>query len=149
MRFADTFMLHLAPRANRAAAQAAPASRLQVCPPEAWPPAPGLVQRLWRRVGAGCGLRALTRRQIDTLTEARQDYMDAIDDLYTHAADELRLRIGRARSLRELWHLRAPLFVLLARALGEAQAEQRLARLTRFFPTRSARSGFGALSENA
>lgn len=145
----DHLLHHLAPRTARAATQGAPSSRLQVCPPEAWPPAPGLAQRMWRRLGAGCGLRSLTRRQIDTLAAARQDHLDAIGDLYTHAADELRLRIGRARSLRELWHLRSPLFMLLARALGEAQAEQRLARLTRFFPTRSPRSGFGALSENA
>jgi hypothetical protein len=48
-------------------------------------------------------------------------------------------RIERARSLRELWHLRPELYGTVARILTQADAERRLATLNRHFPVRAAR----------
>ncbi len=50
--------------------------------------------------------------------------------------------IGNARSLRDLWHLRARVYTTVALHLSQAEAEVRLARLNRHFPTRAPRSGF-------
>ena len=59
---------------------------------------------------------------------------------------DLRLRIGRAQSLRELWHLRIDVFTFVSLHLDQAEADDRLAWINRHFPTRSPRSGFGELN---
>lgn len=79
------------------------------------------------------------------LAEARLDFADALADLYTPQADMLHERIRKARSLRELWHLRAELFRLVSLHRGQHDAQQRLGSLNRHFPIRSAGSGFAAL----
>ena len=48
-------------------------------------------------------------------------------------------------SLRELWHLRAEVFSLVSLQHSQHAADTRLAQLNRHFPSRSPRSGFGAL----
>ena len=45
-------------------------------------------------------------------------------------------------SLRDLWHLRAELYHVLALNRDQREAEQRLTQLNRHFPTRAPRSGF-------
>ena len=48
--------------------------------------------------------------------------------------------------LRELWHLRSELFRQVALQHSQFEAEQRLSRLNRHFPTRAPRSGFAPLN---
>ena len=45
-----------------------------------------------------------------------------------------------ARSLRELWHLRAEVYNAVAIQFNQYEAEQRLSRLNRHFPTRAPRA---------
>ena len=44
------------------------------------------------------------------------------------------------RSLRELWHLRSELYTLIARRVGQPEADARLARVNQHFPTRAQRT---------
>lgn len=79
------------------------------------------------------------------LREVRDEFMQEIADVRTQQAGLLLERIRVARSLRELWHLRPEVFGLVALCHSQAEAQARLDRLNRHFPTRSPRSGFGAL----
>lgn len=81
-----------------------------------------------------------------TVVEARSEFLIMLADLRGGETLRLRERVGRALSLRELWHLRADVFSLVAVQHDQAEAEERLAWLNRYFPTRSPRSGFGALT---
>jgi hypothetical protein len=80
-----------------------------------------------------------------TVLDARAEFLAMLADL--HGADTLHLRerIQRACSLRELWHLRADVFRVVAVQHNQAVAEDRLLWLARFFPIRSPRSAFGGL----
>jgi hypothetical protein len=71
--------------------------------------------------------------------------MASLADISTEDADRLRLRIHDARSLRELWHVRADLFRVIAVAHSQTEADQRLDLLNRHFPTRAPRSQFAPL----
>jgi len=81
----------------------------------------------------------------DLLESARREFFDAIDDIDTRPSIALAEAIDRARSRQELWHLRADVFALVSAHRDQAEAEQRLANLNRFFPTRAPRSGFASL----
>jgi hypothetical protein len=83
---------------------------------------------------------------INRLPGVKQDFHACLEDVAPAAAQSLRASIDGARSLRELWHLRADLYSLVGRAHSEAVAEQRLARLNRHFPTRAPRAGAPASS---
>lgn len=119
------------------------ALRLQVCPPSlhrslpAWWP-------LWL-VALKRALPCSPPRGADRLALARDDFLAVIADLRGEPLDILRVRIRHARSMRDLWHLRAALFGLLCTRLSEACATERLALLNRHFPTRAPRSGFAPL----
>jgi hypothetical protein len=82
---------------------------------------------------------------LDRLPAVREDFAACLDDTTGDRACALAERIERARSLRELWHLRPDVFDLVARQHSQAEAESRIARLNRHFPTRSPRSGFAPL----
>ena len=77
--------------------------------------------------------------------DARREFLAMLADLHGSDTLQLRERIQRARSLRELWHLRTDLFRMVAVQRDQAEAEDRLAWLSRYFPTRSPRSAFGGL----
>ncbi len=80
---------------------------------------------------------------IRTLPAVRADFHDAVADLVqAREAGELVRRIEHSRSLRELWHLRTEVYRLVALQYSQAEADERLARLNRHFPTRAPRSGF-------
>lgn len=136
--------------------QPATARHVEVCPPD----------RLYRRSRWRRGLRdwlntgwdvsspaALTveRTPATPASEAepapfadiRQEFADALNDIDTDAAAQLRAQIERARSPRELWHLRSALFTMVARHHSESQAQSRMERLNRHFPNRSPASGPG------
>jgi hypothetical protein len=76
---------------------------------------------------------------------ARGEFLAMLVDLQGGDILQLRERIRRAHSLRELWHLRTDVFRVVAVQRDQAEAEERLAWLNRYFPTRSPRSAFGGL----
>jgi hypothetical protein len=79
------------------------------------------------------------------LGQARDDFLQAVQDIRAPQTGLLQGRVRIARSLRELWHLRPEVFNLVALCVSQAEAQCRLDRLNRHFPTRSPRSGFAPL----
>ena len=82
---------------------------------------------------------------LNRLPLVRQEFMAAMADVCGTDAERLRWRVQEARSLRELWHVRADLYRVVAVARSQSQAEERLLLLNRHFPTRAPRSQFGTL----
>jgi len=82
---------------------------------------------------------------LNRLPGVRADFLEALADIKTLDAKLLADRIRFARTLRELWHLRTEVYRVVAVARSQAEAEERLGRLNRHFPTRSPRSGFAPL----
>ena len=80
------------------------------------------------------------------LAAARQDFFQSVVDLTLPAAAKLLDRIEFARTMRDLWHLRAEVFALVSLERSQLEADRRLALLNRHFPTRAPRSGFGGLA---
>lgn len=70
------------------------------------------------------------------LTQVKAEFMSVVWDLQSYTATRVRESITHARSLRELWHLRADLFRLIAIHRGQAEANRRLESLDRHFPVR-------------
>ena len=101
--------------------------------------------RAWWCMAPWAPGRGVRDRVSPTLVEARREFIAMLADLDGGETLMLRARIQRAQSLRALWHLRAELFSLVAVRRNQSEAEDRLAWLNRYFPTRSPRSGFGAL----
>jgi hypothetical protein len=89
------------------------------------------------------------RRQA-VLRKAREAFTVAVDDLDPAAVAGLLDRVRLARSLHQLWHLRAEVFSRVARASTQAEAKRRLAELDRHFPNRErhARGGRAAPRES-
>jgi len=121
-----------------------PPQRLEICPPER-----GAGLPWWRRLHAwaSAGWPGLCRPapESDPLAAIRREFADVMGDLNGERADLLIDHLHRARSLRELWHLRAEVFRLVSLQHSQHEADTRLAQLNRHFPTRSPRSGFGTL----
>ena len=69
----------------------------------------------------------------------KNEFEDSLAGLTGVEAGQLSYQIERARSLRELWHLRSTLYGLLALAHSQSEAERRMAHLNRHFPTRAPR----------
>ena len=82
---------------------------------------------------------------LNRLPSVRTEFMASLADIATEEADRVRLRIHESHSLRELWHLRADLFRVVAMAHSQTQAVERLSLLNRHFPTRAPRSQFAPL----
>ncbi|MBX9715415.1 MAG: hypothetical protein K2X42_02340 [Burkholderiaceae bacterium] len=131
--------------------------RTEVCPPA----------RLYQRSRWRCGLREWLNTgwdvsspaplaavpSFDSLApepspashaEIHQAFMTALDDIDSVQATALRLQITRARSPRELWHLRSALYTLVATHHTEFQARQRMDLLNRHFPHRAMRTEPGS-----
>jgi hypothetical protein len=85
-------------------------------------------------------------RGATSLADVRREFIEAVDDIHGVATDALLDQIHFARSLHELWHLRAEVFSLVSLHHSQAEAAVRLDWLNRHFPTRSPRSGFGSLT---
>lgn len=126
------------------------AGRREICPPGRGPRrswATALADWLrggWNAPPNGSPSRRPAHRAA-TLEEVRRDFKDAVDDVRTPEGDDLLDRIHAARGMREFWHLRAEVFRLVSLHHSQSEADERLAWLNRHFPTRSPRSGFGAL----
>lgn len=134
-------------RPTRASADSRPATsssqwpRVEVCPPELWPSSAtwlGRLRRWWQRGGRWV---PAAMRPSNRLAQVKADFHLGLDGVEHWDADALSDRIERARSLRELWHLRSTLYTVLAQRFDQAEAERRLAALNRHFPQRVARPG--------
>ncbi len=79
------------------------------------------------------------------LPQVRAEFLDCLSDVHGAEANALARRVDLARSLRELWHLRAEVYRLVAIQHDQRQAETRLQRLNRHFPSRAPRSAFAPL----
>jgi hypothetical protein len=80
-------------------------------------------------------LAALRPGHITPLPAVRNEFLSSLQDLPSDACDDLESRIRGSRSLRELWHLRAELFKLVAVHRDQRAAQERLTRLNRHFPS--------------
>lgn len=107
------------------------ASRMEVLPPAAWGQAEPVWQTLWQRVRGEDFGPDRAQAQLDA---ARQDFADSLGDIVTPESLDLRQRALHARSLRELWHLRAELYSLVACQRSQSEAQRRVEALNRHFP---------------
>lgn len=125
--------------------------RVEVCPPAhlnaAGPAAPGWRADLreWLSTPWQTPARDVDGVARASLIRVRDDFLEEVLDIRTQQAGMLQERIRCARSLRELWHLRPEVFGIVALRYSQAEAQIRLDRLNRHFPTRSPRSGFAPL----
>jgi len=87
-----------------------------------------------------------TSPPLNRLPGVRAEFLDCLNDVHTEDAANLCVRVGHARSLRELWHLRTEVYRLVAVQHSQFEAEQRLTRLNRHFPTRAPRPGYVSFS---
>jgi len=136
-------------RPTRPDAYAVPSSmlRIEVCPPSLRVPP----DSPWRRMlfWLSAPTPADAAPPINRLPRVREDFLHCLDHLPEQdacARAELRRRIGLARSLRELWHLRPDVYRLVAVSHSQQEAERRLGELNRHFPTRAPRSAFTPLA---
>ncbi len=71
------------------------------------------------------------------LAKVKSEFCLAMWDLQSARANQVREMVDRARSLRELWHLRSDVFRVIAIHRGQIEAQQRLDGLDSHFPVRS------------
>ena len=112
----------------------------QVCPPELWPSSVSLWGRARRWLMKEHPWTPEASRPVNRLALVKNEFEDSLAGLTGVEAGQLSFQIERARSLRELWHLRSTLYGLLALAYSQSEAERRMAQLNRHFPTRAPRS---------
>ncbi len=129
----------LAPRRSKAAASTLTQSRIDVRPPELWPSSLSWRGRLARWLNGHASWLPTCTQPGYRLNRIRDDFLDSLQDLPGERAQPLVDRITRARSLRELWHLRSHVYSELATAIHQPEAERRLAGLNRHFRVRTAR----------
>jgi hypothetical protein len=117
--------------------------RVEVCPPSLRQAPASAWQRLlfWLMAPAPQDAAPPPNR----LPGVRGEFNAVLADIDSHEAQQLRYRIDQAHSLRELWHLRAETYRVVGLAHTQTQAEERLARLNRHFPTRAPRSQLAPL----
>lgn len=73
------------------------------------------------------------------LGKLKSEFTSALWDLQSLQANLVRDQIEQARSLRELWHLRAQVFKAISTHRGQMEAQLRLDGLDAHFPVRSSR----------
>ena len=76
------------------------------------------------------------RSRSEALAAARLDFDEALGDIRSPAALDVRSRIAVARSLHELWHFREQVFSLVSHRHDQARAAGRLAELDLHFRRR-------------
>ncbi|WP_280155258.1 hypothetical protein [Piscinibacter sp. XHJ-5] len=126
-------------------------ARVEICPPALQRARLGWRQRLldwlagsWPHGDDGDDDdQDVTAAGATPLDSVRDEFVHALDDIPTTQALDLALRLGSARSLRALWHLRTEVFNVVSCHAGQGEATARLQRLNRHFPARAPRSGFG------
>ena len=115
-------------------------THVQVCPPQLWPSSLTLWGRARRWLMKDHPWMPEASRPVNRLALVKNEFEDSLAGLTGVEAGQLSYQIERARSLRELWHLRSTLYGLLALAHSQSEAERRMAHLNRHFPTRAPRS---------
>jgi hypothetical protein len=139
------FRLPFVSRRLRPYRPTAPSSlRVEVCPPSLRQAPASPWRRLWFWLSAPAPKDAAPPPS--RLPAVREDFVRCLVDVALPQAGELHRRIGLAHTLRELWHLRAELYRVVAIAHSQSEAERRLAELNRHFQTRAPRTGFAALA---
>ena len=146
---------------RRPAGPAGALRRIEICPPSLFQGSAlaasgwrsGL--REWLSTGWNASTRGLQGRARghawrdqaaeSRLCAVRNEFTAALQDVSTQEVALLCHRIAIAQSLRELWHLRPQVFNLVALRFSQAEAQCRVDRLNRHFPTRSPLSGFAPL----
>lgn len=127
-------------------------SRLVVCPPELYtrsrPAWQRWLTRLKQRVSASLHLQQATqhdarvvRAGATRVQKVRELFLDLLCDVPEAGSRGLRERVEKARSLRELWHLRPEAYDVLSRFGGQPFAQRRLELLNADFPVRVPQSG--------
>lgn len=141
-------MLSHSPEPRPSGARTRPA-RLEICPPQRSRAGGDWKARVKQWFTASWTGNAesvtLSENASLALADARRDFFAAVADLEQPAAGPLLDRIEFARSLRELWHLRAEVFALVSLERSQIEADRRLETLNAHFPSRSPRSAFGSL----
>lgn len=112
---------------------------MNVCPPDVCPQRDSLWSAA-RRWLVGGNVEAVPALRTP-LERARSEFVAAMTGLTEFDPQDLLKRALHARSLRELWHLRSELYTLIARRMGQPEADARLARVNQHFPTRTQRAG--------
>lgn len=134
---------------RRPSASSSLMTRIEVCPPELWPSSVGWRARVRRWLDSRPEwLPSHGQRPVNQLEQARDEFIACLADLAGDDPWELSGRIARARSLRELWHLRSRLYGVVAVTLNQHEAERRIERLNRHFPVRAARTAPNAMVAN-
>ena len=87
----------------------------------------------WSRIAHTLGWRAAAPVNATELHAARDAFAACLSDLPVIDARALHPLLGHARTLAELWHLRPELYRRLALHHSQAEAERRLATLSRWF----------------
>ena len=144
-----SWMTRWVPRRHSGPPSTLTQSRVEVCPPELFPSSlswRGRMQRWTNRVlNQAAPWLPEQARPVNRLALVKTEFRDSLCDLDTVSAQHLLERIERARSLREMWHLRSSLSGEVSIRLNQGEAERRLARLNRHFPTRAPRSALAPL----
>jgi len=116
--------------------------RSQVTPPSQFVTA----APLWKRWAAGFWNwlwdNDESPRQLAPVTGLRAiktEFVASLWDLQSLRANQVRDQIETARSLRELWHLRADVFKVISTHRGQIEAQLRLDALDSHFPVRASR----------
>lgn len=73
------------------------------------------------------------------LSKVKSEFCAAMWDLQSVRANQIRDAVEHARSLRELWHLRADVFRVISTLRGQAEATVRIEALNNHFPVRVSR----------
>ena len=118
-------------------------SRIEICPPELWPSSLSWRGRLTRWLNNSRWLPA-PARPMNRLALVKAEFRQAVLDVAPGLLDGLDERIELARSLREFWHLRSPLYSAVSMGLNQLEAERRLSALNRHFPRRTPRNSRSA-----
>jgi len=71
------------------------------------------------------------------LRKLKSEFNSSMWDLQSMRANQVRAMIEQARSLREMWHLRADVFRVISVHRGQIEAQLRLEALDGHFPVRS------------
>lgn len=91
--------------------------------------------------------KKLRLRELEVLADAREEFAATLNDIWSEDTAPLLDLVQTARTMQELWHLRAGIFGIVSRHHSQEEAAERLAQLNRHFPTRSIRSGFAPLDD--
>lgn len=130
------------------------AGRAEVPPPMARDRTPPWRRRFAAWLGSGLSDASVSTafgvwsppppRQATALSEARAAFREALEDLAMPETGITLEHIRCARSLHELWHLRAEVFNLIACLRSQREADLRLAVVDRHFSSRTRRQARSA-----